>query len=263
MSPQRRSKGYSSTPLSFSRRMVIASVAINKRTAIHDVTELDVTEPRRMIREWLEKTGERISFTAYLVRCFARTLEQHPGLNSFILRRRLVILEDVTVSVLVERELNGEKVPEPMGINAAQKKTIRQVHEEIRAAQAREGKGLGDLTNSTWIRWIPSFLLKTFVRIANQNLGMAQKYGKVSVTAVGMFSQKATWFIPHGTATVLLTVGSITTEPVWNGEKFEPREILHLTASFDHEIVDGAPAARFMKDLTRLVESGELWKEEV
>jgi len=37
---------------------------------------------------------------------------------------------------------------------------------------------------------------------------MAKTYGKVAVTAVGMFSKEAVWFIPHGSATILLTVGS-------------------------------------------------------
>lgn len=39
--------------------------------------------------------------------------------------------------------------------------------------------------------------------------------------------------------------------------------MLHLTASFDHEIVDGAPAARFMKDFTELTEGGTLVSEEI
>ena len=91
-----------------------------------------------------------------------------------------------------------------------------------------------------------------------RNIKMAKRYGKIAVTAVGMFSKTDTWFIPHGTATVLLTVGSITRKPIWHNEKSEPREMLHLTASFDHEIVDGAPAARFLKQFSEQVESGEI-----
>lgn len=238
--------------------MVIASIAVNKRSAIHSLTEIDVTDARHLIREIHEKGGPKISFTAYLVSCLARTLKDHPELNSFIRPRKLVLLDDVTISVLVERELGDEKVPEPVGIQAAQNKSLLHIHEEIRAAQAKESKKLGDLTCSAWIRLIPGFLLKTFVRIADRNITMAKRYGKVAVTALGMFSNTDTWFIPHGTATVLLTVGSIVKKPVWRNEQSEPREMLHITASFDHEIVDGAPAARFIKQFSEMVEGGSL-----
>jgi pyruvate/2-oxoglutarate dehydrogenase complex dihydrolipoamide acyltransferase (E2) component len=259
----KKSRGYRSVPLSMNRKMVIASIAIHKKSAIHSLTEIDVTLPRKRIREILEKGGSSISFTAYLVHCLARTLRDHPELNSFIRRRRLVLLDDITIGVLVERELGEEKVPEPLAIQAAQNRSLREIHEQIRTAQAKKGKALGDLTGSTWIRLIPGFLLKTFVRIANQNISMAKRYGKVAVTAVGMYSKTDTWFLPHGTATVMLTVGSISIKQVWREGQWEAREMLHLTASFDHEIVDGAPAARFLKQFSEHVESGNELASEI
>ncbi len=258
MSPPGKKRGYTSVPLSFARKMVIASISGNKKNAIHCVTEIDVTEPRKRIREYLDESGVRISFTAYLVRCLARSLEDHPGLNSFIRGRKLVLLDDLTISVLVERDLGKEMAPEPVGIREAQNKKLRQIHNEIREAQKMEGDQLGNLSGSTWIRLIPAFLLKTFIMVADRNISLAKKYGKVAVTAVGMFSKSATWFIPHGTATVLLTVGGISKKTIETGEGFVSKEYLNITASFDHEIVDGAPAARFMKQFSELVESGNL-----
>jgi pyruvate/2-oxoglutarate dehydrogenase complex dihydrolipoamide acyltransferase (E2) component len=58
-------------------------------------------------------------------------------------------------------------------------------------------------------------------------------------------------------------VGSISEKLVLVNDKIETREILHLTASFDHEIVDGAPAARLMKDLSAKVESGKILDLEI
>ncbi len=94
---------------------------------------------------------------------------------------------------------------------------------------------------------------------------MAMRYGKVAVTAVGMFTREPVWFIPHGSATVLLTVGGIEKRTRTQGDRLEEREILCLTGSFDHDIVDGAPAARFMNQLLETLTSGSLlprsWKE--
>ena len=87
---------------------------------------------------------------------------------------------------------------------------------------------------------------------------MAKRYGKVAVTAVGMFSKEAVWFIPHGSTTVLITVGSINNKIIEVERKYVSREHLCLTASFDHNIVDGAPASRFMNQFIETIKSGKL-----
>jgi pyruvate/2-oxoglutarate dehydrogenase complex dihydrolipoamide acyltransferase (E2) component len=253
--------GYQVLPLTFNRRAVIASATVTKeKNAIHCITEVDITEPRWLIKEHFDKTGEKLSFTAYIVMCLAQTIKDHPLLNSFIKGRKQIILDDVTVNVLIERDFNGEKVPEPVGINYAQLKTYKQINDEIREAQQKTGDQLGSLSGLTWVRFIPGFLLRTFIRIADNNIKMAKRYGKVSVTAVGMFNKDNVWFIPHGTATVLLTIGGMSKKVVTIEDKFVEREHICLTASFDHDIVDGAPAARFMKQFTETVKSGKAIK---
>jgi len=238
--------------------MVAASASVTARkNTIHSLAEADITEPRRLMKAHFEKTGEKLSFTAYIVYCLAQVIEQHPQLNSFIRRNRLITLEDVTISVLVEREFEGEKVPEPVSIRAAQELTYRQISQRVREAAQDSGRRIGKLSGMEWIRFIPGFLLKTFVRLADKNMKLAKRYGKVAVTAVGMFSREPVWFIPHGSGTVLITVGSIEKRNVFMNEKHEVREFLCLTGSFDHDIVDGAPAARFMHQFLETLKSGK------
>jgi hypothetical protein len=154
-------------------------------------------------------------------------------------------------------------VPEPVGIKRAQAKTFLQIQKEIREARRQQGDQLGSLSGQTWIRLVPDFLLKTFVRIADRNTKMAVRYGKVAVTAVGMFSQEGVWFLPHGSATVLVTVGSISHKVVEIDGRFVSREHLCLAVSFDHDIVDGAPAARFMNQFLETIKSGRILGEEL
>jgi len=249
--------GYTSEKISINRKMVAASAAVTARkSTIHSLCGTDITIPRRMIREHQERTGEKLSFTAYIVYCLAQVIKEHPHLNAFRRGNRLITLDDITVSVLVEREISGEKVPEPLAIEAAQRLTCREINDRIRSARARNDSSLGGFSGMTWIRHIPGFLLKSFVRLADRNIGLAKRYGKVAVTAVGMFSREPVWFIPHGTGTVLITVGSIEKRIVFNGAKHEEREFLCLTGSFDHAIVDGAPAARFMNQFLETLKSG-------
>lgn len=251
--------GYKSLPLSFNRRAVIASATVTReKNAIHGFTEVDITVPRQLIKEHFERTGEKLSLTAYIVACLAQVIKIHPELNSFIKGRRHIILDDVTISVLIEREISGEKVPEPIGIKGAQEKTYYQIHNEIREAKKLQSDRLGSLSDQTWIRLIPGFLLRTFIRLADRNIYMAKKYGKIAVSAVGMYIKEPVWFIPHGTATVLITVGSISKRVVEINGQFESREYLCLTASFDHNIVDGAPASRFMNEFIETIKSGKI-----
>jgi pyruvate/2-oxoglutarate dehydrogenase complex dihydrolipoamide acyltransferase (E2) component len=53
-----------------------------------------------------------------------------------------------------------------------------------------------------------------------------------------------------------LVVGGIAWKPVVVEGRIEPREILNLTVSFDHDIIDGGPATRFVKRLVELIEGG-------
>lgn len=252
-------KGYKSIPLTFNRRAVIASASVTKeKNTIHSITEIDITEPRRLIKEHFEKTGEKLSLTAYIVTCLAKVIKEHPLLNSFIKGNRLIILDNVTVNVLIEREIVGEKVPEPIGIIDAQLKTVYQIQNEIREAKKLQSDKLGSLSGKTWVRFIPVFLMKTFIKIADKNIHMAKRYGKVCVTSVGMFSKEAVWFIPHGSATVLITVGSISQKVVQIDGDIVVREHLCLTVSFDHDIIDGAPASRFMNQFVETIKSGML-----
>lgn len=258
----KKTKPFSALPLTFNRKAVIASVSVSsRRNAIHALTDVDVSLPRKLIRNHFEKTGEKWSFTAYVVACLAQTVKKNPKFNSFIKGNRLILLDDVTISVLIERELENDKTPEPLGIKNAQEKSYREIHREIRLAQQHSGKKLGSLANTAWIRFIPGFLLRTFVKFADRNIKMALRYGKVCVTAPGMYGKEALWFIPHGTATVMLTVGSITNKVVEAGDIFTAREHLNLTVSFDHNIIDGAPASRFIKQLSEELSCGRLISE--
>ena len=84
------------------------------------------------------------------------------------------------------------------------------------------------------------------------------------VTSVGMFGKGGGWgigFLP--THTLGLTVGGIAQKPGVHDGQVEVREYLNLTISFDHDIVDGAPAARFTRKLVELIETASLLEEAV
>jgi pyruvate/2-oxoglutarate dehydrogenase complex dihydrolipoamide acyltransferase (E2) component len=253
-----RHEGYRVEGFGGDRRMVVASASAGRESnTIHLVTEVDITGPRRLMAEYRERTGERLSLTGYVVTCLARTLDDFPRFNAFRKGRRLIVLDDLTISVMYEREIGGESVPEPVAIRGAGAKTCRQVNDELRAAMSHKSERLGEATGTAWIRFIPGFLLRTFIRLASRNIGMQKRFGVVGVTAVGMFTAGPTWLIPLTSATVTVAIGGIAERAAVVDGDLEEREHLCLTVSFDHDIVDGAPAARFVSRFAQVLRSGD------
>jgi pyruvate/2-oxoglutarate dehydrogenase complex dihydrolipoamide acyltransferase (E2) component len=256
-----RNRGYRVVPFSGPRRVVAASAAVaHERNTVHGLFEVDVTEARRLLREHRERTGEALSFTAFVVAAVGRAIAEDPNLNAVRRGRKAFLLDDVTVATLVERTVGGGTVPEQVPIHHADTKSLRQIHDEIRAAQQRPG-GAGAGTANRLTRFVPDFLIRAAVRAAIRNVARSQQSGVVTVTAVGMYGRGPGWGIPLSLWTVALTVGGLAPRPVVRDDRLETREHLCLTASFDHDIVDGAPAVRFMSRLAALLRSGDLVRE--
>ncbi len=239
--------------------MAAASAAVCwQRDTIHMVTEVDVSVARRAIRDIRERTGESLSFTAYLVACLARVIAENPEFNAMISCGRLVYLDEITIGVLVEREIDGERVPEPVSVRAADRLTPRQLHDRLRSAQQAQDSRLGGLSGATWVRFVPSVLFKTMIRLASRSVRVARRYGVISVTSVGMFCTGVTWLVPLSASTVAMAVGGIVKRPCSQNGEIVWHEHVCLTLSFDHDIVDGAPAARFCARLSEAIASGEV-----
>jgi hypothetical protein len=82
-----------------------------------------------------------------------------------------------------------------------------------------------------------------------------QKKEEISFTA-GMIGNVKGWVIPVSFLPVCFALGSIVKKPGVFKERIEVREYLQMTILIDHDVIDGAPAARFVTRLTDLIESG-------
>jgi pyruvate/2-oxoglutarate dehydrogenase complex dihydrolipoamide acyltransferase (E2) component len=242
-------------------RLAAAAYQFARHTPlIHGLFEADVTRARAALRAHRARTGETLSFTAFMAACLGKAVDEHKAVQAFHLGgNRLVLFEDVDISIRVEREVSGQKFVVPHIIRAANRKTFREIHEEIRVAQAANAEHV-----VTRLRFMPTALYAPFVWVLAgisrwRPQLMKDNLGTIGITSVGMFGSGAGWGIPPVIPTTLmLTVGGI-------GEKQAPksedgrdaaREYLSLTVSVDHNLVDGAPAARFTRRLKELIESG-------
>ncbi len=88
--------------------------------------------------------------------------------------------------------------------------------------------------------------------------------GTTVVSSFGMFGRRAGWGVGFlSVYTLGMLVGGIAEKPMAHEGSIALRECLHVTLSFDHDIVDGAPAARFARTFADLVESASALESEV
>jgi pyruvate/2-oxoglutarate dehydrogenase complex dihydrolipoamide acyltransferase (E2) component len=80
--------------------------------------------------------------------------------------------------------------------------------------------------------------------------------GTVVVTSVGALARVPGWFVPRSLHNLCFALGAIVRKPWVVEERVEVRDILHLTVLFNHDVVDGAPAARFLGRLASTLEAG-------
>ena len=228
-----------------------------QKHTIHGLFEVDVTLPRQVIREHKARTGESLSFTAFLIACLGQAVEKNKPMQAYRdWRGRLIVFDDVYVNTLFEVEEQGRKIIRPHILQAVNRKSFGELHEEIRAFQAGH-QASAEAGAIRWFVHLPAFIRRLSLSLLFLNPHwIKDMYGTVMMTSVGMFGSGAGWGIPVTNHTLQLTVGGIAQKPGVVQGRIEVREYLSLTISFDHDIVDGAPAARFTQQLKELIESG-------
>ena len=78
--------------------------ASRRKDIIHGLFEIDVTEPRRVLRHY-EATGADVSFTAFVLRAVARAVDEDRLLHGYRRRNRVILFDDVDVNTQIEAEV--------------------------------------------------------------------------------------------------------------------------------------------------------------
>jgi pyruvate/2-oxoglutarate dehydrogenase complex dihydrolipoamide acyltransferase (E2) component len=244
---------YQVIPYSKIRRFMAAEFRLSHHMPmIHGLIEVDVSRARTHLRDQKAKTGESLSFTAFLIVCLAKAVEEYKAVQAMRLgSKHLILFDEVDVLTYIERGA----APMPYIIRAANHKTVRAIHHEIRAAQVQDVAKAA--VGFKLVQDQPAFLFKILLRMLGRDPQLMKKYvGTVALSAVGMFGNGAGWGIPPATPPSLwITVGGIGEKPVVVDGQIAIRDSLSLTISFNHDVIDGAPAARFIQRLKDLIES--------
>lgn len=199
----------------------------NQTAPVTLTTEVDATALVELRTE-LAKDGIDTSYNDLLICVLARALRDHPRMNASLDGDSLKIWREIHIGLAVDTE-RGLMAPV---VRNVEYKGLQQIALETRALVDRAHAGqcaLDELRGST-------FTLT--------NLGM---YGIDTFTPLINLPECA-----------ILGVGRIKTQPVMVGDRVVARQLVWLSLTFDHRLVDGGPAARFLQRVAQLVEKPHL-----
>jgi pyruvate/2-oxoglutarate dehydrogenase complex dihydrolipoamide acyltransferase (E2) component len=228
-----------------------------KKHTIHGLVEFDITRARDKIRQYRIHTGEALSFSTFFLACLGKAIDQDKQMHAYRnWRNQAIIYDEVDVNMLFEVEVDGMKTIRPYILRGVNQKNLRELQAEIQAFQ----EGHESSRETKFIEWfvrLPGWIRRSFLWVLFKNPQLIKEYyGTVLVTSVGMFGSGSGWGIPVPNHSLQLTLGGMGEKPGVVNHKVEVREYLSVTISFDHDVIDGAPAARFTQRLKKLIESG-------
>jgi pyruvate dehydrogenase E2 component (dihydrolipoamide acetyltransferase) len=188
-----------------------------------DITDMEAF--RKSLKAEAERRGSKLSPLPYIIKAVALALNENPKIKSSLAEQgEALIYKDYCHIGMAVDTPNGLVVPV---IRDADKKSIWVLSDEIRdlAAKAKDKKLRPDEMQGA-----------VFTISSLGNIGGRGFTPIVNTPEVG-----------------ILGVSKASTQPVWDGEAFQPRVMLPVALSYDHRVVNGGDAGRFLTHLVSLL----------
>jgi pyruvate dehydrogenase E2 component (dihydrolipoamide acetyltransferase) len=213
------------------------SIAENMARSAHSVArvvhfaEVDMTRAvayREEQRESFKRDGSDLSFNTILVKATAMAMREYPVLNVSLDGDSIRKHADVNVGLAVALDDGLITV----SIKDADKKSLRDIAVDSASLIEKARKGtlqVDDVTGSS-----------------------------ITVSNLGAFDIDSFTPIINLPEAAIIGAGSIVKKPIVKGDRIEAAPIMKLSLSFDHRLVDGAPAARFLQILKKRLETMEI-----
>jgi pyruvate/2-oxoglutarate dehydrogenase complex dihydrolipoamide acyltransferase (E2) component len=227
---------YTIEPMSTMRRLIAEHMVRSKATSPHvySIQEVDVTNIVKYRERWKEEFQKRegfsLSFTPFFLEAAVKAILEYPLLNSSVDGTNIILKKHIHLGVAVALGNTGLIVP-----------VIKRAEEKSLVGLAR---ALNDLASRARAKKLSP----------DEVAG-----GTFSVTNPGVFGTLIGTPIINQPQVAILCLGAITKRPaVVDGDKIGIRDLIYLTLSYDHRVIDGALAGQFLSFIRNYLESWDL-----
>jgi pyruvate dehydrogenase E2 component (dihydrolipoamide acetyltransferase) len=211
-------------PLSGFKKTSAERLSMSFKTAPHSTVAMEVDASKaKTLHERLQ-----ISYTTIIVKATARALLENPVVNSTLQANEIRVFEDINIGVATATD-RGLVVPI---IHNADKKSLKEIDDEIKGLSEKAKEG----------------------RVTKQDL----TGGTFTITNLGMFGVDFFTPIINPPEAAILGVGRTAEKAVVVDGKIGIKPMLILSLSYDHRIIDGAPAAQFLKSIKDYLEKPDM-----
>jgi 2-oxoglutarate dehydrogenase E2 component (dihydrolipoamide succinyltransferase) len=216
-------------PMSIMRKKIAEHMVVSKRTSPHVYTifEVDMNEVvkrREAMKREFEAEGVKLTFLPFFIEACVRGIKEYPIINSSVEGDTIIYKKTVNVGIAVALE-NGLIVP-----------VIKHADQMNLLGLAKTAADLGERARSK--RLVPDDV----------------QGGTFTITNVGVFGGTFGLPIINQPQAAIMGLGTITKRPVVIDDAIAIRPIVYLSLSYDHRIIDGADAARFLTVVKRELE---------
>ena len=245
------------------RQLIVEAINMSKYyNHIVGFMDADVTDAVKIFADYKEKSNESISFTAWIMRCIAKAASENKIVQTFRWKKwKTVTFDDVDIKCMIEREIGGRKIPIHYIFREADKKTFKELNQELRKIQTKieekREKEQKIKNRQQLLMRIPYFIRRiVWHSIMTNPFKNKENLGTIGLSTVGTFAKGLDGWAysktPHQTQ---FLIGAIIKKPIPKGDSFEFRDFLNLTVTMNHDIVDGGPAVKFARRVSELIEA--------
>lgn len=211
-------------------RMALANARIPHITYVEEVDVTQLEELRETLNRQKRQEQERLTLLPFLMRAMVRAIAEQPNINA--------LFDDEAGLVRLHAAVHiGIAAQTPMGLMVP---VVRHVEALDVWGCAAEVKRLGEAA-------------KAGSATRDQLMGST-----ITVTSLGALGGIASTPIINPPEVAIIGVNKMMVRPVWNGMVFLPRKMMNLSSSFDHRVIDGWEAARFIQRIKALLETPAL-----
>jgi pyruvate/2-oxoglutarate dehydrogenase complex dihydrolipoamide acyltransferase (E2) component len=250
--------------VSFRRRLTMESFdALRPGHHMFAMLELDVTDALAAV-EALRVRGGKVSLFAHVAKCVATALTEHPTFNAVRSGDKIYEFEDVDLNVPVELQTASGAAPHLVVVRRAAQKTAEQIYADIEAARERFATSANVGREDRWAQrfmhllvLLPRFMRRWLMRaVSGRALMVKRMTGTTFLTSVSKFASLRGFVLPYvvGPVATSFALGGVSDKALVRDGELQIRRCLHMTLAFNHDIVDGGPAARFASRLGQLIE---------
>ncbi|WKA53413.1 dihydrolipoamide acetyltransferase family protein [Planococcus shixiaomingii] len=212
-------------------RKVVADRMLKSKTTAPHVTltsDIDMHAVVGMRKQLLapieEQTGYRVSYTEIILKAAAAALKRHPNINVSLEGNEIVYHEEINIGLAVAVD-NGLFVP-----------VIKNANQKGLAAITKDCKTAGKAARENKLK-------------PDQMTG-----GTFTISNLGMYAIDAFTPVINQPESAILGIGRINEKPVGVNGAIELRPMMTVSLSFDHRVIDGAPAAAYLTDFKKMLE---------